>query len=485
MSADPLPADLAALARELDALGAAAFGAGAEQDGAPPELPGSDFRLLRPIGRGGMGAVYEAEQLSLGRRVAVKVLPASFGRDPERLARFEREARLAARLHHPGIVPVFGAGEAGGRPFFAMELVDGETLAGRRFPDARAAVEAALQAARALDYAHRCGVRHGDVKPANLLADASGRIRLADFGLATLAGEAAGGGTPRYLAPEVRAGGDAGPAADQFALAVTLRELLPAAPDRELAAVLAKASAADPAARYPDVAELARDLRRWLDGEPVRARPASPWRSLRFWAKRRRALAAALAALAALALAWTGALTADWARRRADARDAARRVAALADATRELGEALRARRAPDAALLARGDDRADELLGRHPGAAGAVRGILAWRRAKARALREAGDEKTAAREFLRLGELTRLFFLHPDTPDSDREELLESQLSRLERARGDLALARRAADELRWELARYAGPRRDEFLRRLAAVPSAPSGTTPPADGRR
>ena len=488
MNNEALPTDLAALARELDDLGAAALAAigGAGEGGADalPDLTGSDYRLLHLVGRGGMGAVYEAEQISLGRRVAVKVLPRAFGRDPERVARFVDEARLAARLHHPGIVPVFGAGEAGGLPYFAMELVEGETAATLTVPDARTAVSLVLQAADALDYAHRCGVRHGDVKPANLLVSADSRVRLADFGLAAAIGDAASGGfaggTARYLAPELRTTHSSlvtghsslvgGAAADQYALGVTLREILPAAPDRELGAVIAKATAEHPEDRYPGTAAMAADLRRWLGGEPVRARPASAWRSLLFWARRRRALAAALAALLALAVAWTAVLTADWARRRSDAQDAARQVAALAEATRNLGETLRARRAPDSALLARGDDLCDMLLGRHPGAAGAVSGVLAWRRSKVRAFRATGDDKAAARELMRLGELSRLFFLHPDTPDTEREELIETQLSRLERARFDRDLARRAAGELRWELDRYAGPRRDEFLQRLSAV---------------
>ena len=218
------------------------------------------------------------------------------------------------------------------------------------------------------------------------------------------------------------------------------------------------------------MAAFAADLRRWLGGEPVRARPTSAWRSIRFWARRHRALAAAIAALLALVIAWTSALTADWTRRHADAREAAREIAELTDATRALGETLRARRAPDAALLARGDALGDTLLGRHPGADGAVSALLSWRRAKVRALRATGDDKAAARELMRLGELARLFFLHPGTPDAEREELIETQLSRLERVRSDRDLARRAANELRWELDRYTGPRRDEFLRRLAAI---------------
>ena len=269
------------------------------------------------------------------------------------------------------------------------------------------------------------------------------------------------------------AGGDIAPpgaAADQYALGVTLREILPAAPDHELGAVIAEATAERPEDRYPDMAAMAADLRRWLGGEPVRARPASAWRSLRFWARRRRSLAATLAALLALAFAWTTMLTTDWARRRSDAQDAARQVAALAEANRNLGDTLRTRRAPNSELLARGDNLCDTLLGQHPGADGAVSTILAWRRSKVRALRATGDDRAAARELMRLGELSRLFFLHPDTPDSEREELIETQLSRLERARSDRDLARRAAGELRWELDRYTGLRRDEFLQRLSAI---------------
>jgi hypothetical protein len=467
---EALPDDLAALARELDGFGAALFGAGGEEEGVP-DLPGSDYRLVRAIGRGGMGVVYEAEQLSLGRRVAVKILPQSPGGDAERAGRFVAEARLAAGLHHPGIVPVHGAGLSGGILWYAMELVEGATAAARPLGSVREAAELVLEAASALAYAHACGVRHGDVKPANLLVSSDGRVRLADFGLAgALEGGPPAGGTARYLAPEVRAGGGATVAADQYALGVTLRELCPAAPDRELAAVIGKATAVRPEERYADIDAFARDLRRWLAGEPVRARGASAVRSLRLWARRRCGLAASLAALLALAAAWTGVLTADWAKRRAEAREAAHGVAALAGATGELDAVLHARTLPDAALLARGDALADALPGRHPGAAGAVSGVLRWRRAKATALRAAGDDKGALREFMRLSEITRLFFLHPDVPDADREELLAAQLDRLERASPGRELARRTAADLRWELGHYRGPRAGEFRRRLDAA---------------
>lgn len=312
MNNDELSPALASLARELDDLAASTLGAVLpEEKDFPPELPGSDYRPLRCIGRGGMGAVYEAEQRSLGRHVAVKILPRIFGGDPERVARFVEESRLAARLHHPGIVPVFGAGEAGGLPYFAMELVKGETAGACPLPDNRAAVALLLQAADALAYAHTCGVCHGDVKPANLLVSEEGRVHLADFGLAAAFGGSASpgysaGGTKRYLAPEVQSGGAATPASDQFALGITLRELCPGEPGRELGAVIAKATARYPAERYEDVADLAADLRRYLHDEPVHARPASAWRTVRLWSRRNPvsallALASILATLLAVA----------------------------------------------------------------------------------------------------------------------------------------------------------------------------------------
>ncbi len=155
-----------------------------------------EFQILRELGRGGMGVVYEAEQLSLKRRVALKVLPPALGHDVRLKARFQREAEAAGRLRHPGIVPVISFGDVAGTPFFAMELVEGRSLAsvltelregrdGGVPPAGEArrswALSIAIAVARALAYAHEQGIVHRDVKPGNILLDREGKPRLSDF----------------------------------------------------------------------------------------------------------------------------------------------------------------------------------------------------------------------------------------------------------------------------------------------------------------
>src|SRR5262249_19957828 len=140
------------------------------------------YRVLREIGRGGMGVVYEAEHVALRRRVALKVLPPGLARDPARLERFRREARAAARLHHTHIVPLFEAGQDRGLCLLAMQLIDGRGLDQLPGPVApREAARLAAQAADALAYAHGQGVVHRDVKPGNLLLDAAGNVWVTDF----------------------------------------------------------------------------------------------------------------------------------------------------------------------------------------------------------------------------------------------------------------------------------------------------------------
>jgi serine/threonine protein kinase/Flp pilus assembly protein TadD len=208
-----------------------------------PGAPLGDFRILREVGRGGMGVVYEAEQLSLGRRVALKVLPLAATLDPRQLQRFRNEAQAAAGLHHPNIVPVYAVGCERGVHYYAMQFIDGRTLAdliaelrgGRPSPaptvaepaaataplaapatsaaprDAgyfRRAAEWGIQAAEALDCAHALDVVHRDVKPANLLVDGGGRLWVTDFGLAQVQSDArltrTGDlvGTLHYMSPE-------------------------------------------------------------------------------------------------------------------------------------------------------------------------------------------------------------------------------------------------------------------------------------------
>jgi class 3 adenylate cyclase/predicted Ser/Thr protein kinase/tetratricopeptide (TPR) repeat protein len=202
------------------------------------ELAG--YRVLSRVGRGGMGVVYECEDLRLGRRVALKVLAPALATDERFRARFLRESRLAAALDHPNIVPVYEAGEASGELFIAMRFVDGVDLGAlleRDDPlspgDALGLVE---QVARALDSAHRHGIVHRDVKPANILVAEEQHPYLTDFGLSQLAGVTSRSrsgqfiGTVAYVSPEQIGGEQVGPAADVYALGAVLVECLTGAP---------------------------------------------------------------------------------------------------------------------------------------------------------------------------------------------------------------------------------------------------------------
>ena len=289
--------DLEALARELDELGKTP--ARREPD-VPPDFGGTDWRLVRSIGKGAMGTVYEAEQISLARKVAIKVLPVAVSSNPSRRARFLREAQTLAMLHHPNIVKVYAAGTAGERLFYAMDMVQGTDLRSVKPAGADDVAILGLSAAQALAYAHRCGVIHQDVKPANLLVDGEGNLHLADFGIAALLQGAdyvaSSGGTHRYMAPEMQNGrGIASPASDQYALGVTLTELAQGAKDNripsDLTAIFNKMTAPEPGARYPDMEAVADDLHRFLRHEPVLAQPPSLVRRFSLWTRRNPAAA--------------------------------------------------------------------------------------------------------------------------------------------------------------------------------------------------
>ena len=334
----------------------------------PPDLAGSDYRLLKKIGQGGMGTVWEALQLSLNRKVAVKILVSPRHGESAWRERFVQESRIVAQLHHPNIVKVYGAGTGGGHCYYAMELLDGMRLDRFPFPGLRAIVRAVLQAAQALAYAHRCGIIHRDIKPANLMMDAGGTIHVTDFGLATALAADGGdreprNGTLRYMAPERLVEGVCSTAADQYALGVTLWELIARKPlfdglsgaalmrrirkdavpplenvDADLAAVVAKSTQRDPSARYRDMEAFAEDLRCWLDRRCVSALRASTLHRLRLWARRKPATAGLSAAAVLCAVAFVAALVVGFAQTAAAMRLAARN-AAVADAA--LGDVFR------------------------------------------------------------------------------------------------------------------------------------------------
>src|SRR5450631_46469 len=200
------------------------------------------YRIVSPLGKGGMGEVYRAEDLKLGQTVALKFLPRSLAQTEHALERFTREVRLARQVSHPNVCRVFDIGEisetgdAGKtftHTFLTMEFVDGEDLAslmrriGRLPPDK--ALEIARQMCAGLAAAHEHGIIHRDLKPANIMLDGRGRVRITDFGLAGLAaeirGDAARAGTPAYMSPEQFAGGEVTPKSDLYSLGLVLYEI--------------------------------------------------------------------------------------------------------------------------------------------------------------------------------------------------------------------------------------------------------------------
>jgi tetratricopeptide (TPR) repeat protein/predicted Ser/Thr protein kinase len=301
------------------------------------------FRIASELGRGGMGVVYKAWQTSLNRPVALKVIRAGTYSDPEVAARFRDEAELAARFQHPNIVQVYEVGESDGVGYLALEYAAGGSLSAKLAGSPQEPGEAARLVellARALGYAHGRGIVHRDLKPANVVLTEEGVPKVTDFGLARLL-EQPGGltqsgevvGTPSYMAPEQARGAASSitPATDVYALGAILYEMLTGRPPflgatplstleqvsgqeplppaklqrhtpRDLEVICLKCLEKDPARRYPSAEDLADDLRRFLDGRPIVARPSPGWERAWKWARRRPAGAAALATVAAAAL---------------------------------------------------------------------------------------------------------------------------------------------------------------------------------------
>ncbi len=323
---------------------------GDESGVAPPTL--GEFRILREIGSGATATVYEAEQRSLRRRVALKVLAPHLSLSERSVQKFRREAEAGGRQAHPGIVTVFAVGEEHGTHYIAQELVGGgRTLAEDiwkrqregRLPRGyfRATALLIAEVADALEHAHSCDVIHRDVKPSNILLAEDGRPQVGDFGLARLedamalsrSGDVVG--TPLYMSPEQATGGRGGidQRTDVYSLGATLYEALtlerpffassageilrkillqePRDPQRldptipkDLAVICLKAMEKDPRRRYGTMAELAADLRRFHSGEAVLARPIGRLRRCERWVRRHKlpSLAGAATAVAAVAL---------------------------------------------------------------------------------------------------------------------------------------------------------------------------------------
>jgi tetratricopeptide (TPR) repeat protein/predicted Ser/Thr protein kinase len=309
-------------------------------DAALTAVPG--YQVLDELGRGGMGVVYRARQESLNRQVALKVIGAGAQAQAEEVARFHIEAVAVARLQHPHIVQVYETGESQGQPYLVMELVEGSSLAEKLAEaplEARAAAALVRALATAMQHAHERGVVHRDLKPANVLLSSDGTPKVTDFGLAkrldvgegqTRAGQMLG--TPSYMAPEQATSqkDTVGPAADVYALGAVLYECLTGRPPfkgatpwktvlqvlhtdpvpprrlqpgvpRDLETICLRCLHKEARKRYPSAHELAEDLRRFLAGETILARPAGPIEKATKWA-RRRPTAAALVLVSVCAL---------------------------------------------------------------------------------------------------------------------------------------------------------------------------------------
>jgi serine/threonine protein kinase/Tfp pilus assembly protein PilF len=341
-----------------------------------PLVPG--YEIVRELGRGGMGVVYEAHQRRLDRTVALKVIRTGLQASPDELARFRTEAEAVARLQHPHIVQIYETGEEVGSPYFSLEYLQDGTLAqqlGGTPQPARNAAQMVETLARAMHSAHQHGIVHRDLKPANVLLQCLGSAeapeerrasmtagiplrsstssavkhfipKISDFGLAKRLDKEIGltqtgaiMGTPSYMAPEQAAGKTRaiGPLADIYSLGAILYEMLTGRPPfkgettldtiqqvlseepvppaqlqpklpRDLQTICLKCLQKSPGSRYPSAEALADDLRRFLAGEPIIARPVGVWERTLKWARRRPALAALIlvSSLATLTLVLGG-----------------------------------------------------------------------------------------------------------------------------------------------------------------------------------
>jgi WD40 repeat protein len=327
-----------------------------------------EYELLSELGRGGMGIVYRARQLTLNRQVAVKLIAPERLNSPKAVERFHAEAETTANLDHPNIVPIYETGEVEGRHFFSMKLIEGRTLthqitvdgvvegSGRDGYGAMATLLAKV--ADAVHYAHQRGVLHRDLKPGNILIDDTGEPHVTDFGLAkyfelernlSLSGEVLG--TPAYMAPEQAMGkARSTTGADIYSLGVILYEMLtgtapfrgetsmeilesvlheePTSPrfltpgvPQDLETIALRCLEKEPAKRYVSAHAVAEDLRRFLSGVPILARPVTPLERIWRWRQRNAALASALMAVALACVAGLAGVFWQWHRATLNAKE--------------------------------------------------------------------------------------------------------------------------------------------------------------------
>jgi len=303
-----------------------------------------DYELLEQIGRGGQGVVFRARQKSLNRIVALKVIGLGQWATKAHLKRFRQEAEAAARLEHPGIVPIHEVGERDGSCYFSMKFIEGGQLddVGKRTPmSIRQAAELIAKLAHTVHYAHEHGILHRDIKPGNILLDAKGEPHLTDFGLARLVESESTVtrtmevlGTPSYMTPEQAVGNNAtvSNTTDVYGLGAVLYQLLTGHPpfaggttyetikllldteprqprflnpkiDRDLGTICLKCLEKDPTRRYSSALSLAEDLERWLKHEPIEARRTGIFARGKKWVRRNPTSALLAASLVALAAA--------------------------------------------------------------------------------------------------------------------------------------------------------------------------------------
>jgi TolB-like protein/Tfp pilus assembly protein PilF len=302
-----------------------------------------DYELLEQIGRGGQGVVFRARQKSLNRIVALKVIGLGHWATEAHLKRFRLEAEAAARLEHPGIVPIHEVGERDGSCYFSMKFIEGgqlDEVVKRESMLIRRAVELIAKVARTVHYAHEHGILHRDIKPGNILLDANGEPHLTDFGLARLIESESSVthtldvlGTPSYMAPEQAVGNNAAVSSvtDVYGLGAVLYQLLTGQPpfaggttyetiklledteprpprllnpkvDRDLSTICLKCLEKDPKGRYPSALVLAEDLERWLKHEPIQARRTGIFARGKKWVRRNPSIAVMAAMLLVLAV---------------------------------------------------------------------------------------------------------------------------------------------------------------------------------------